>query len=189
MQVVEQMSRGARRAAPVVRDGAVREVSIHLARVHLTTLADELDQRLRPAPAPPRPARPVRARMHQRVQGSRHEAVVDEDVLLDVEGRVETFEVAGAVTLDAVSQGQILRARGRADRVGLHEPQVIEGALQRCGWEEAAADSKAPQPVQRDRHGVASLAPRQRRASGRQDPELHAETAGLVYYSTPSCRM
>src|SRR5438093_1304406 len=118
MQVVEQMSRGARRAAPVVRDGAVREVSIHLARVHLTTLADELDQRLRPAPAPPRPARPVRARMHQRVQGSRHEAVVDEDVLLDVEGRVETFEVAGAVTLDAVSQGQIKRASSRVVKGG-----------------------------------------------------------------------
>ncbi len=71
----------------------------------------------------------VRAWVHQRVDGSCHEAVDDEEVLLDAELRVEAFEVAGTVVLHAVAQYQVLCARRGADRVGLHKAQPVEGAL------------------------------------------------------------
>ena len=77
--------------------------------------------------------------MHQGEHGARHEAVVDEHVLLDAERRVAALEVAGTVALDAVAQRQILRARRRADRVGLHEAQPVDGAFQRRQREETAA--------------------------------------------------
>jgi hypothetical protein len=51
-----------------------------------------------------------------------------------------------------MAQREVLRARRRADRVGLHEAQPVEGAFQRGGREEAAGDSKAPQIVEGDRH-------------------------------------
>jgi hypothetical protein len=41
--------------------------------------------------------------MHQRLQGTRHEAVVDEDILLDAKLCVVAFEVAGTVVLDSMS--------------------------------------------------------------------------------------
>ena len=130
---------------------------VDFARMGATAFAHELQQKLRllPARRGPRPTAfgrdaAIRARMHQRLDGARHEAVVDEEVLLDAELRVAAFEVAGTVVLDAMAQHQILSARRRADRVGLHKAQPVEGAFQRGGREEAAGDGKAPQVVERD---------------------------------------
>ena len=116
---------------------------IHLARVHRAPLAHELEQQMRALPAPGRPARRQPARMHQRFDGARHEAVVDEHILVDAERREAAFEVAGAVILDAMAQRQVLGARGRADRVGLDEAERVDGAPQRGGTEQAAADGEA----------------------------------------------
>ena len=91
--------------------------------------------------------------MHQRMDGACHEAVGDEEILLDAERRVAAFEIAGTVVLDAVAQRQVLRARRRADRIGLHEAQPVEGAFQRGGREETVGDGKAPQVVEGDWHG------------------------------------
>ena len=71
--------------------------------------------------------------MHQRLYGARHEAVVDEEIFLDVELRVAAFEVAGTVVLDAMTQYQVLSARRRANRIGLHKAQPVESAFQRGG--------------------------------------------------------
>jgi hypothetical protein len=38
--------------------------------------------------------------MHQRLERARHEAVVDEDVLLDGKRRIAPLEIAGTVALD-----------------------------------------------------------------------------------------
>ena len=90
--------------------------------------------------------------MHEGLQGARQEAVVDEEVLLDVERRVEAFEVARSVALDAVPQRQVLRARRSADRVRLHEAQLLERTLQRGRREEAAGDGKPAQVAKGDCH-------------------------------------
>src|SRR5437764_4353874 len=92
---------------------------------------DELEQLLRAALAVASPpSRLPLARMHQRVQLARDEAVVDEDVFLDVERSVAPLEIPRRIPADAVPQSEVLRPRRRADRVGLHEPQAIERALQ-----------------------------------------------------------
>jgi hypothetical protein len=80
--------------------------------------------------------------VHQRCDTARHEAVVDENILVDAQRREAAFEVAGAVGLDAMAQRQVLGARGRADRVGLDEAERVDGALQRGGTEQAAADGE-----------------------------------------------
>jgi len=41
--------------------------------------------------------------MHQRLNGTRHEAVSDEEVFLDVELLVAAFEVADAVVLNSMA--------------------------------------------------------------------------------------
>ena len=122
------------------------------ARVHDTALAHEFEHPLGLLPACLRPDGARRARMHQRVQLARDEAVVDEEVLLDAEPCVAAFEVAGPVVLDAMAQGQVLRACRRADRVGLHEAQFRDRAAERGRVEEGAAHRVAAQVIQSDRH-------------------------------------
>ena len=131
---------------------------IHFARVYLAVLTHELQQQLCSLPACKRPRKTlgrnaaIRSWMHQCLYRVRHETVVDEEILLDAELRVTAFEVAGTVVLDSMAQNQILSAGGRADRVGLHKAQPVEGPFQR-GWrEEAVGDGIAPQIVERDRH-------------------------------------
>ena len=63
--------------------------------------------------------------MHQRVHLVGDETVVDEEVFVNVERRVTALEVSGAIVLDAVAQRQVLRARRRADRVGLDEAEFL----------------------------------------------------------------
>ena len=107
---------------------------IYLARVHCTAFAYELQQELCLFPAFSGPGcaafggdAGVGARVHQRLYGPRHEAVGDEEVLLDAELRVTAFEVACTVVLDAMAQDQVLSARRRTDRIGLHKAQPVEG--------------------------------------------------------------
>ena len=69
--------------------------------------------------------------MHQRQCGGAAEAVVDEDVLVDVEPRVAPLEVASAVAGNPVTQDQVLRARRRADRIGLDEAELVDRARER----------------------------------------------------------
>ena len=65
--------------------------------------------------------------MHQRVHFARHEAVVDEEVLLDRQLRIAALEVTGTVVDDAMAQRQVLRACRRADGIGLHEAELRDG--------------------------------------------------------------
>ena len=64
---------------------------------------------------------------------ARHEAVVDEHVLFDLERRIVPLEVAGTVILDAVPQSQVLRTRRGSDRIGLHEAKGVERADSEAG--------------------------------------------------------
>ena len=82
---------------------------------------------------------------------ARQKAVVDKKIFFDAELRVTAFEVAGAITNDAVAQGQVLRARRGSDRVGLHEAEALDRPPERGRLEQRAGDRVAAQGVERQR--------------------------------------
>ena len=86
--------------------------------------------------------------MHQRVKRSRDEPVIDEDVFLDAERRVQPFEVARSIAGDARPERQILRPRRRANRIGLNESKRVDRACERRGPAEAAGDGHAAEIVE-----------------------------------------
>ena len=87
--------------------------------------------------------------MHQLVHSAGDEAVVDEDVLFDVECRIIPLEIAGTIVLDAVAERQVLRPRRRADRISLHETKRIERARQRRRRGKMAPDRESAKVVER----------------------------------------
>ena len=80
-------------------------------------------------------------------------------LVFDAERRVSALEVAGSIALDAVAQGQVLRTRRGANRVGLHEAQPVDGALERRHREKTEADRTAAQVGQRHGHGAQCVIP------------------------------
>ena len=162
----------------------MREVLVHLARMHRAARADEVQQRAHVPAARRGPGRRTAARVHQRLHGAGDEAVVHEEVLVDVEAGIAALEIAGAVAGHAMAQREVLRARRRPDRVGLHEAERVERALQRGRREEAARDRRAPQVVERHSDPLCvvsetSRANRARRFSGAGRPAI-ALSIGLA---------
>ncbi len=154
MHAVEHVRRGVRRAAPIIDDAAVREMRVDVARMHLAALAHELEHGLRALHARGAPARAGGARVHQRMVRAWQEAVVDERVFFDVERRVLRLEIACAVAGDAMPERQVLRARRRADRIGLHESEPLDRAAQVARREQRTGDGVAAKIVEgrRRRH-------------------------------------
>ena len=95
------------------------------AGVHVTVRTDEVQQRAHMPAARGRPRPGPAARVHQALHGSRHEPVVHEEVLVDVEFRVAALEIAGAIAGDAMPQREVLRPGRRADGIGLHEAETV----------------------------------------------------------------
>ena len=126
----------------------MREVRVDVSRMYRAVLPHEGEQGLGSRVPRRGPQRRDRARMHQRVKRSRDEPVIDEDILLDVERRVQPLEVARPVALDAQPERQILRARRRANRIGLHESKRVDRACEGCGPAETAGDGHAPKIVE-----------------------------------------
>src|SRR5262245_61229814 len=90
--------------------------------------------------------------MHLCLHRSRHEAVIDEEVLLDTEFGVAPFQVAGVIVPDTMAQRQVLGAGGSTDRIRLDEAEALNRALQ-GGWrKQAAADGKPTQVVENNGH-------------------------------------
>ena len=52
------------------------------------------------------------------------------------------LEIAGTIAGDAMPQGEVLRARGRADGIGLNEAERINRSLKGLGRKQAAGDGK-----------------------------------------------
>src|SRR5262245_27128679 len=105
-----------------------------------TPFADECQQL---ADAPARAAGPavhISARVHQRLDGTGDEAIVDEDVLVHVELGIAPIQIAGTIAGHAMPQRQILRARGRADRIRLDETKDLERSRQPRWSEETSRD-------------------------------------------------
>src|SRR5215469_9727035 len=90
--------------------------------------------------------------MHQRLEFVRDETIVDEKIFFDAEFYIATLQIACAVVANAMPQDQVLRPRWCANRVGLHESQVVERAFQRRRLEQRACNGEPPQIVNGDRH-------------------------------------
>jgi hypothetical protein len=91
---------------------------------------------------------------------SSDEAVVDEDILVDIEIDIVSFEIAGAITGDAVPKRQILRSRRSPDRIRLNESEYLERPRERRWAEQASRDRIAADPVEVARHpAIISSAP------------------------------
>ena len=132
----------------------MREVLFDLARMHRSAFAHEGQHISRLAPHLCIPRALGFARMHQRQVLARQEAVVDEAVFLDGEAGVPAFKIARAVVLHAVAQGQVLRARRCADRIGLHEAELANRARQGGGLKEGSRHRITAQVVEgRGGHG------------------------------------
>ena len=150
MHGVQQLRAGVGIAAEPVLALAVVEGRIDIASVRFAPGAHEFQHRVGLRPACLGPHAALSARVHQRVRGARHEAVVDEEVFLDRQLGVAPFQVTRAVAADAVAQRQVLRPRRGADGVGLHETQFGDGLGQRRRLEEAAGDRVGAQCVDGD---------------------------------------
>jgi len=90
--------------------------------------------------------------MHQRLKRPGHETVVDEEIFIDAQLRIATFEIASMVILHAMAQNQVLRAGWSANRIGLYKAHPMERALERSWWKQTPGDRMPPQVVNGDRH-------------------------------------
>ena len=154
MHAFEQLRRRIGRTAEPVLHLAVREVRIDVARVHRPAFTHELKHRVGLLPTRGRPLGARRSRVHQRVVLAADEAVVDEEIFFDGQARVAALQVAGAVVGNAVAKGQVLRACGCADRVGLDKAEPAEGARQRRRIEQRAGNGIAAQVGECQRHAA-----------------------------------
>ena len=162
MHLVEQGGAGIGRAAKPVAHFAMLKMRIDIARMHERMIAHKGHYGGGLIRARFRPGLSRCARMHERVRRARQEAVIDEEIFFDEQARIAPLKIAGAVVAHAVAQDQILRAGGRADRVGLHKAQTIDRARQRDRCKERARHRIAAQVGKRDRracgHRLAAFA-------------------------------
>ena len=63
------------------------------------------------------------------MQRLRDVAVVDKDILFNIESFVSPFKVTRLIVLNALSQDQVLRARRRTNGIGLHKTHFVQRAL------------------------------------------------------------
>ena len=88
--------------------------------------------------------------MHEHLDRPRQKAVIDEEVLFDLELRITALQIAGAIAAHAVPQDQILSTSWRANRIRLNEPKLANGAGEGRRRKQAASDGVGTQA--RDRH-------------------------------------
>ena len=127
---------------------------IHLARMHSAAAADEFQHRCSLRRASRRPNGARRARVHQFVKRPRQIAIVDEEILLHRQFRIASLEVTGTIVRDPMAQREILRPCRRANRIGLHESQLVDGLAKRGGLEQGTRYGVTAQMIQRERHAA-----------------------------------
>ena len=122
--------------------------SLHIARVHHALALHKSQYRLCPLVLCCSPRHAWRARVHQRVHDGRDKPVVDEEVFFHPQLGVTPLQIAGLVSGHPVAQGQILRPRRGADRVGLHKTQFGQRTRQGGGCKQTAGQRVAAQLLQ-----------------------------------------
>ena len=133
-----------------MRTAPCAKLRLDFPRMDFAALADELEHRLRAPLLRGGPSRPHHARVHQQVMGSRQEAVVDEHILFDGQRRIQALQVAGTIVDDAMPQCEVLCARRRPNRVGLHEPEPVDRSAEVDGRKETSRYGMAAQVVAGD---------------------------------------
>jgi hypothetical protein len=94
--------------------------------------------------------------MHQRLQESGYEAIVDEKVFLDAEFHVVALKIAGMVILHPMAQDQVFRRGRRADRISLYKAKSVQHALLRRGAEQTLVNGDTAKVVEIHWTGVRS---------------------------------
>jgi len=82
---------------------------------------------------------PAAPRVHQRLDAAGHEAVVHENVFVDIELGVAVLEITRAVVDDAMAQREVPAHALERNRIGLDEAEPVERALKRGGREDVRA--------------------------------------------------
>ncbi len=159
---VEQFGAGVRRSAEPVGHFAVREMRVHLARVHGAACADEFQHRCCLRGTRRRPHRSRRSWVHQLMMGPRHISIIHKEVFFQRQFRVAALEVARPIARHTVAQSQVLSAGRSTDRIGLHEPQLVDRPLEGGGLEQRSRDGVTAQMIQRDPHAEMIFRARQR---------------------------
>jgi hypothetical protein len=133
VQRFQRQRRGRRRRAPAVDHGALADGAFQLARMRFAILAHETKHLAAQMAMPAQKFEPSgrqAARMQQRKIGIRQEAVNMQHAFGNGQGGILSFQIAGAVACDAVTQDQILGARRRTDRVSLHKTERANRVMQ-----------------------------------------------------------
>ena len=119
VHAVQQLGADVGGSAKPIPRFAVRKLHVHIARMHHPALAHKGQHGSGLLMARIGPGLARCARVHPRLGGAGQEAVVDEEVFLDLELGVTRLQIAGPVILDAVVQRQVLDPGRRANRIGL----------------------------------------------------------------------
>jgi hypothetical protein len=89
--------------------------------------------------------------MHQRLQRPRDVAIVDKDILRDVERDVAALQVTSLVIFHSLAKNEILRASRRPNRIGLHKAHAVQRPWQRRWAKEVAGNGNPAQLIDCDR--------------------------------------
>lgn len=84
----------------------------------------------------------ARPNIHKAGQRTNHEAVVDDDVLLNAESPVAAFEVARAVAFDAMAQHQVLSAKGARIGSACRKPSLWRACFSVVGGKRLLAANR-----------------------------------------------
>ena len=114
-------------------------------RMNLTAFTHKLQQRRSFLPLPLFPwSYPW---MHQRLQRSRDESVINENIFIDIQGCVAAFKIPSPIVRDAMPKDEILGAGRRPDRIGLHKTHLLERASESGGLRETPRDGESSKIV------------------------------------------
>src|ERR1051326_7790153 len=108
MHAIQQMCSCIGRTTPVVFRFPMREPLAHFARMDRSPLPYKLQNQLCPLPIHPGDT-VIGAGMHQFLNSTGDEPIVDEEIFVDIELLVLTFEVACTIVFYSMAQDQVLR--------------------------------------------------------------------------------
>ena len=90
--------------------------------------------------------------MHQRLKRLCHKSIHDKEVFLDLELRIQPFEISGVIIFYAMAKYEVLSTRGRTDWISLDKIHPLERGFQCSRLEKRASNGIAPQMIQCDQH-------------------------------------